>query len=241
MAKKFYAVRQGRVPGVYTTWSDCEKQVKGYGGAIYKSFSTEVEARAFVENSGLSLSDFMSAKKSELKLPQEVKFKSKNSRPIVSSSSIQSKVSANIVKPDFTTPNYMVAYIDGSYNKETNTVGAGGVIFLNGKRKTFSFSSTDKRYTSFWNVAGELLAAMHVMKYAVDNGISECSLYYDYMGIEMWATKGWKRNNELTQEYSAFYDSIKNRVRVYFHKVAAHTGDTYNEMADALAKQGAGI
>ena len=54
MAKKFYAVRQGRVPGVYTTWSDCEKQVKGYGGAIYKSFSTEVEARAFVENSGLS-------------------------------------------------------------------------------------------------------------------------------------------------------------------------------------------
>ena len=135
----------------------------------------------------------------------------------------------------------MVAYIDGSYNKETNTVGAGGVIFLNGKRKTFSFPSTDERYTSFWNVAGELLAAMHVMKYAVDNGISECSLYYDYMGIEMWATKGWKRNNELTQEYSAFYDSIKNRVRVYFHKVAAHTGDTYNEMADALAKQGAGI
>ena len=33
-----------------------------------------------------------------------------------------------------------------------------------------------------------------------------------------------------------FYDSIKNRVRVHFHKVAAHTGDTYNEMADALAK-----
>ena len=176
MAKKFYAVRQGRVPGVYTTWSDCEKQVKGYGGAIYKSFSTEVEARAFVENSGLSLSDFMSAKNSELKLPQEVKFKSKNSRPIVSSSSIQSKVSANVVKPDFTTPNYMVAYIDGSYNKETNTVGAGGVIFLNGKRKTFSFPSTDERYTSVWNVAGELLAAMHVMKSDVDNGISECSL-----------------------------------------------------------------
>ena len=57
----------------------------------------------------------------------------------------------------------------------------------------------------------------------------------------MWATKGWNRNIELTLDYSAFYDSIKTRVRVYFHKVAAHTGDTYNEMADALAKQGAGI
>ena len=54
MAKKYYAVRQGRVPGVYTTWADCEKQVKGFGGAIYKSFPTEAEARAFVEDSGLS-------------------------------------------------------------------------------------------------------------------------------------------------------------------------------------------
>ncbi|MDU1336153.1 MAG: RNase H family protein, partial [Veillonella sp.] len=142
---------------------------------------------------------------------------------------------------DFTHRNHVVAYIDGSYNKGTNTVGAGGVIFLNGTRKTFSFPSTDERYTAFWNVSGELLAAMYVMKYAVDHGIPECSLYYDYMGIEMWATKRWKRNNALTQQYAAFYDSIKNRVRVHFHKVAAHTGDTYNEMADALAKQGAGI
>ena len=73
MAKKYYAVRQGRVPGVYTTWADCEKQVKGFGGAIYKSFPTEAEARAFVEDSGLSLSDFMSAHKGESKSLQGTK------------------------------------------------------------------------------------------------------------------------------------------------------------------------
>ena len=241
MAKKFYAVRNGRAPGIYMTWADCEKQVKGFGGAIYKSFSTEAEARAFVEDSGLSLSDFMSANKSDPKSYQAVKSKSISSKLVSSISRAQSKVSASVVKPDFTESNHMVAYIDGSYNKGTNTVGSGGVIFLNGNRETFSFPSTDERYTSFWNVAGELLAAMYVIKYAVDRGIPECSLYYDYMGIEMWATKGWKRNNALTQQYAAFYDSIKDRVRVHFHKVAAHTGDTYNEMADALAKQGAGI
>lgn len=243
MAKKFYAVRNGRVPGVYMSWADCEKQVKGFGGAIYKSFPTEAEALAFVEDSGLSLSDFMSANKSEPKSSQDVKPKSISYRPVSSSSSsrTQSKVTASVVNPDFTKLNHVVAYIDGSYNKGTNTVGAGGVIFLNGNREIFSFPSTDERYTSFWNVAGELLAAMYVMKYAVDRGVPECSLYYDYMGIEMWATKGWKRNNALTQQYAAFYDSIKDRVRVHFHKVAAHTGDTYNEMADALAKQGAGI
>lgn len=241
MAKKFYAVRNGRVPGIYMTWADCEKQVKGFGGAIYKSFSTEAEARAFVEDSGLSLSDFMSANKSEPKSSQDVKSISIASKSVGSTFRAQSKVSASVVIPDFTKSNHVVAYIDGSYNKGTNTVGAGGVIFLNGNRETFSFPSTEERYTSFWNVAGELLAAMYVMKYAVNRGIPECSLYYDYMGIEMWATKGWKRNNVLTQQYAAFYDSIKDRVRVHFYKVAAHTGDTYNEMADALAKQGAGI
>ena len=230
MAKKFYAVRQGRVPGVYTTWADCEKQVKGFGGAIYKSFPTEAEARAFVDDSGLSLSDFMSAKRSEPKSSQEVKSKSMNSRP-----------TGFVVKPDFTRANHVIAYIDGSYNKGTNTVGAGGIIFLNGSKETFSFPSNDERYTSFWNVAGELLAAMYVMKYAVDHGIPECSLYYDYMGIEMWATKKWKRNNILTNEYAAFCERIFPHVKVYFHKVHAHTGDTYNEMADQLAKAGAAI
>ena len=125
MAKKFYAVRNGRVPGIYMTWADCEKQVKGFGGAIYKSFPTEEEARAFVEDSGLSLSDFMSANKSEPKSSKDGKSKS-----ISSSSRAQNKVSTSVVKPDFTKPNHVVAYIDGSYNKGTNTVGAGGVIFL---------------------------------------------------------------------------------------------------------------
>ncbi|MFR1902628.1 MAG: viroplasmin family protein [Veillonella sp.] len=87
MAKKYYAVRQGRVPGVYATWADCEKQVKGFGGAIYKSFPTEAEARAFVEDSGLSLSDFMSAHKGELNC------KGKKITTKVSSG-IQNKVSA---------------------------------------------------------------------------------------------------------------------------------------------------
>ena len=34
---------------------------------------------------------------------------------------------------------------------------------------------------------------------------------------------------------------MQHFVNVYFHKVHAHTGDTYNEMADQLAKAGAAI
>lgn len=45
---KFYAVRVGRTPGVYTTWAACTEQVKGFSGAVYKSFTTKQEAEAFV-------------------------------------------------------------------------------------------------------------------------------------------------------------------------------------------------
>ena len=45
---KYYAVKEGRVPGVYTTWAECEAQVKGYPGADYKKFNNEEDARLFV-------------------------------------------------------------------------------------------------------------------------------------------------------------------------------------------------
>ncbi len=48
MAKKFYAVKAGRVPGVYGTWADCQKQINGFSGAVFKSFTSEEEAVQFV-------------------------------------------------------------------------------------------------------------------------------------------------------------------------------------------------
>jgi ribonuclease HI len=43
-APKFYVVWEGITPGVYTRWLDCKKQVDGFEGAKYKSFSTFEEA-----------------------------------------------------------------------------------------------------------------------------------------------------------------------------------------------------
>lgn len=53
MAKKFYAVKIGKTPGVYETWAECQNQINGFSGAVYKGFSTKEEAMAFVNgNSG---------------------------------------------------------------------------------------------------------------------------------------------------------------------------------------------
>ena len=48
MAKKFYAVKVGKIPGIYETWPDCQDQINGYSGAVYKGFATREEAAAFI-------------------------------------------------------------------------------------------------------------------------------------------------------------------------------------------------
>jgi ribonuclease HI len=50
--KKYYVVWKGKKPGVYDNWKECEAQVKGVDGAVYKSFKGLEEARtAFSGNS----------------------------------------------------------------------------------------------------------------------------------------------------------------------------------------------
>ena len=45
MAKqKFYVVWKGVNPGIYSSWTDCQLQIQGYKGAIYKSFDSQEEA-----------------------------------------------------------------------------------------------------------------------------------------------------------------------------------------------------
>ncbi len=58
--EKFYVVWSGVNPGIYTSWTDCQLQTKGYKGAQYKSFSTRKEAE---EAFASSPSEYMERRK----------------------------------------------------------------------------------------------------------------------------------------------------------------------------------
>ncbi len=46
--RKFYVVWEGRDTGVFNTWTDCEKQIKGYKGAKFKGYKTfKLASKAF--------------------------------------------------------------------------------------------------------------------------------------------------------------------------------------------------
>lgn len=51
---KFYAVRKGRKTGIYSTWSECEAQVKGFPQAEYKSFRQRADAESYLQGNEVS-------------------------------------------------------------------------------------------------------------------------------------------------------------------------------------------
>ncbi|WKZ35610.1 MAG: ribonuclease H family protein [Anaerolineales bacterium] len=49
--QKYYVVWKGRKTGIFTSWAECEKQVKGFVGAQYKAFGSAAEAEtAYLAN-----------------------------------------------------------------------------------------------------------------------------------------------------------------------------------------------
>ncbi len=44
-APKFYVVWRGRQTGIFTTWDDCNAQVKGFAGAQFKAFESRAQAQ----------------------------------------------------------------------------------------------------------------------------------------------------------------------------------------------------
>lgn len=132
----------------------------------------------------------------------------------------------------------LTVYVDGSFDESVGRYSYGVVLIYNDEViEELSGNGNDPEVAKIRNVAGEMLGAMHAVKWAGQNGYNNIEIYYDYIGIEMWATLKWKRNNQYTKGYSEYMQNALKRMNISFHKVAAHTGIKYNERADELAKR----
>ena len=222
MSKKYYAVKVGKTTGVFETWEECEASVKGYPGALYKSFKSEAEAYAYMGWSG-----------------QQLTFDNLNE--VQGQDGPLSNEEAPDEDMPYSNTVKAVAYVDGSFNEATGTFGYGVVMFYKGEELRMKDSSKDEDLVDMRNVAGEIQGAMKAMEFAVDNKISYLIIYHDYLGISKWCSGEWKANKKGTKAYKKFYDKCKKSVDITFEKVDAHTGDKYNELADSLAKEACGI
>ena len=133
------------------------------------------------------------------------------------------------------------AYIDGSFDSKTNAYSFGGVLIMDGKEYPYKKKFEPDEYSSLRNVAGEIQGAGFIIAYAVKKGIKELHIFYDYLGIEKWFTHEWKANSKIAVDYQILADRVKDKIKVYFHKVKSHTNNHYNDYADKLAKEALGL
>lgn len=223
-ARKYYAVKKGKVTGVFQNWEDCKASVDGYPGAVYKSFSTLREANAFV---GVITGDTDFTHDDATELRQEKKV------------SVKPADKPKNTQSDLPPSGTLLAYVDGSYEDSIRKYAFGCVFILPDGHIFTEYGNGDQEQSlQHRNVTGEMLGAMYAVKTAMLNGFTGIEIRYDYQGIEKWVTGEWRSKTELTMKYAKAMRDWGKDISIRFTKVAGHTNVTYNELADKMAKRG---
>ena len=216
-AKKYYAVKKGKMTGIFDNWDSCRESVDGFPGAEYKGFSTLVEAEAYLgtrddagENAPVKTGVELHASEQKEKvyyLPSDT--------------------------------DELVAYVDGSYEDSIKRYAFGCVFLVPDGRIFLQYGSgSNEQSLQHRNVTGEMLGAMYAVRAAILGGYRRIQICYDYEGIEKWVTGVWRAKQELTAKYAESMRKWGQSIQIRFTKVPAHSNVTYNELADRTAKRG---
>jgi ribonuclease HI len=227
----FYAVANGRETGVFHSWSACQSHVSHYPNAVFKSFSTAVEASSFV-------AEYSSKRKNKGGLGKKPKsIAGKNEQIGLRESHLEVGHSEKLL-----------VYTDGSChgNGKIGSKAGIGVYFAPNDPRNIS-EPLPRTFHKATNNRAEMSAMIQALK-TVRN--TESVIYTDsqYLvnGITRWMTgwksNGWKKkdgrsilNVDLWEELYGLYTNSKCDVE----HCKAHSGIVGNEMADKFANMGA--
>ncbi len=137
-------------------------------------------------------------------------------------------------------PNTIELWVDGACLQQPDGLKYGwAFVILEHGKEIYRHSSSQIPAHAYIhrNVAAELQAVLHGLEECRKRGYRSITVYYDYNGIEAWATGRWRANTPATQDYVAYTKTYL--LPITWEKVAAHTGIPMNELVDTLATQAA--
>lgn len=213
--QKYYAVKIGKSPGIYSTWKQTEEQVKGFSGAKYKSFETEKEAL-----------EYLSKIDKERSQDESEDINSINEK-------IENEIS-NLKEDE------VIAFVDGSYCPDINgkeKYSFGVLLKTKDSENSLYKAYVEKEYIQSKNIAGEIEGVKQAILWSINANKNKIKIFYDCEGIEKWATKQWKANTRVSKDYVEFFEINSKKIKIDFVHTKAHSGIIYNEKADELAKK----
>ena len=214
---KYYAVARGIVPGIYTTWSEAEKMVKGFPGATYKSFPTKEQAIAYMEQ-------IQGASKLVCKSPGVFA-----TAKTVKESEKKRSSSSEIPQVD----NTITIYTDGSFREKRCGFG---VAILTKDKKITAHGRVPTTVGCTNNVA-ELYAIYVALSLIRDKDVTiHTDSRYSILCLEGYC-KTWGAEKPNYKLIHAVADLMTGR-KVYFKHVYGHVGIELNEEVDRLAEIG---
>jgi ribonuclease HI len=221
IAKKYYVVWVGQKPGIYTTWAEAERQVKGFPGAKFKSFpSSALAEEAYASKPAAAVTK--SATKPVTRKP---------TTNITSTVDLSADVSI---------------FCDGACDPNPGKAGTGVAIYKKDTLDQLWFGLYNPAGT---NNTAELLGLHHSLMFAqtvAESGQSVtiyCDSKYSIDCVTTWASgwkaKGWKKpggeikNLDIIKPAHALYLEIAKKIKVAH--VKGHAGVEGNELADRMS------
>lgn len=217
----FYGVWAGHKPGIYTEWSECQAQTKGFKGAKFKKLVAKNKKDADNEfAAGYEAAKGAAKKKKESK--------------------------GHVVR-DLHLNKGINFFCDGACQKNPGPCASGVSIFKDGVLKKMYRG----RYIEDGsNNVGELEAILFCLNKIAEIN-REAVVYVDSQyaidATSVWSFN-WSKNNWQTKDgkdvknqalvKSCFEAYIKVKHLMRFEKVKSHIGETGNELADRMAISG---
>ncbi|CAI2172721.1 5953_t:CDS:2 [Funneliformis geosporum] len=227
----FYAVRVGRLPGVYESWEECEKHIKNYPNAKFKKFTTLQEAEAFMKEGNVKKEAYL-RKTSRQKIQKE-----SLSIPSTQISNVGNRKSLRV-------------WTDGSARSNGKDGARAGVGVYWGENDTRNVSERlpGPRQT---NNRAEIMAVIRALETCPDNNVpleirtdSKYTINAYTSWIPRWEKNKWKSSKNKDVENQGLFQRLIKLTRarnadVTITYVPGHAGVYENEEADRLANLGA--
>lgn len=239
----FYAVRKGRVPGIYGSWDEAKKQVDGVKGAEFRKFSNEADAHIYL-NGGNVRGKYIYAVRNDNKIFYSWEECQKHVQGMKGAEFRKFKTEAEanswLAGNDFTGDNATdfdeslpTFYVDGAHRD--GKISFGVVLILGGKETTYS-GQTDGKMN---NISGELSAFAFALHVAKELDLREINVVYDYEGIRSWTEGEWSAGKAEPRAFKAFVDTflLRYQVKIHYYKCKSHSGNALNNKVDRVAKQ----